>query len=65
MTYRDISFCMRSQEQYCKDNNLPLCYNKDCFRHSTTIPTNLPEYELICWADMANGCKFYRRVHDE
>ena len=66
MTYKDISFCMRSKERFCKENgNLAVCHNKRCFRHSSKIPDNLPEWELICWADMSHSCKYYKRMNHE
>lgn len=49
MTYKDISFCLRSKERFCKEHgNAPICQNKRCFRHGTKIPSDLPKWELIC-----------------
>ena len=66
MTYKDISFCLRSKERFCKEHgNAPICQNKRCFRHGTKIPSDLPKWELICWTDMSYDCKHYQKKISE
>lgn len=49
MTYRDICFCHASNEYFCKEHNIPICKNTHCIRHASTIPDNLPEWELFAY----------------
>lgn len=59
MCYRDMSFCKLSHSVL---NTQPIrCDNQDCDRHCCHIPNNLPEWELICYAEFIN-CKYYQRL---
>lgn len=60
MTYRDICFCHASNDHYCKENNVSKCTNTECMRHASTIPDDLPEWELFAYSDFSGKCVKYR-----
>lgn len=60
MTYRDICFCQASNDHYCKENNVSKCTITECMRHASTIPDDLPEWELFAYSDFSGKCGRYR-----
>lgn len=40
--------------------HLQICKNTHCIRHASTIPDNLPEWELFAYSDFRNKCKNYK-----
>lgn len=56
LCFRDQSFCLQSNETYCKENKIIPCVNKKCFRHSAEIPADRGEdsYLPICWSTFPN-----------
>lgn len=57
MTYKDKCYCTASNFKFCEQNGLKYCDNKDCWRHCSEIPKDLPEWELIAYADFSDRCK--------
>lgn len=60
MCYKDKCYCKRSSEHWCEQEHYKYCDNKQCYRHASEIPDNLPEYLPICWSDFGEQCEDYK-----
>ncbi len=50
LCYRDKCYCMRSNKTMAKNYGLDYCDNKECYRHSSEIPSDKEDYIPICWS---------------
>lgn len=53
LCYRDKSYCLQSNKDFCKENGVAYCINKKCYRHSSEIPADRGEDSFIpiCWSN--------------
>ena len=59
--YKDKCYCFRSYEHWCKENNIPICTNTECYRHCAEIPWDeLPEYMGVSLSDFGEKCGEYK-----
>ena len=61
MCYRDICFCLASNKFYEGEK----CVNSDCMRHASTIPDNLPEWELFAYSILAANVEDTERSEEK
>ena len=59
LCYKDKCYCFASNKHFCKEQDVEYCKNKECYRHGSEIPDNLPEGLCVAWSYFYKDCKEY------